>query len=37
MVNKHQIEEALEILKTNNLFKRDRKEDANGIEKHFRT
>ena len=37
MVNKHQIEEALEIQKTNNLFKRDRKEDANGIENHLRT
>jgi hypothetical protein len=37
MLNKHQREEALEILKTNNLFKRDRKEDANGIENHLRT
>jgi hypothetical protein len=37
MINKHQREESLEIQKTNNLFRRDRKEDANGIENHFRT
>ena len=37
MVNEREIEKALEIQKTNNLFKRDRKEDANGIEDHFRT
>ena len=35
MINRHQREESLEIQKTNNLFRRDRKEDANGIEKHL--
>ena len=37
MVNKQKTEEALETVKTNNLFRKDRKEDANGIENHFRT
>ena len=37
MINRHQREESLEIQKTNNLFRRDRKEDANGIENHLRT
>jgi len=37
MVNKQKREEALEPVKTNNLFKRDRKEDANGIGNHLRT
>jgi len=37
MVNKQKREEALEPVKTNNLFKSDRKEDTSGVENHFRT